>query len=176
MTHAILSAIGADRPGLVDEVSRFLFDRGGNIEDSRSVNLRGQFAMVILVGGPDATMNRLRQDLDGFADRTGLRAQLSPAGAPRVGREAPPAAPYRLTGTGIDQPGIVHRVAHLLREQGVNIESLDTRLTAAPYTGSPVFEIELVMSVPRPVPVAQLRQRLGALCDELNLDWELAAL
>lgn len=30
--YAILTAIGADRPGIVDEVSEFIFDRGGNIE------------------------------------------------------------------------------------------------------------------------------------------------
>src|SRR5688572_18728250 len=53
MTHVILTAIGTDRPGLVDEVSRYIFDRGGNIEDSRMVNFRGQFAMMVLVGGGD---------------------------------------------------------------------------------------------------------------------------
>ena len=67
-------------------------------------------------------------------------------------------------------------MARLLREMAVNIESLDTRLTAAPYTGAPVFEMEVVMAVPRSTPIAQLRQRLGSLCDELNLDWELAPL
>jgi glycine cleavage system transcriptional repressor len=55
----------------------------------------------------------------------------------------------------------------------VNIESLDTRLTAAPYTGAPVFEVEAVLSVPRGTPVSQLRQKLGAAGDELNMDWEL---
>ena len=44
MAHAILTAIGVDRAGLVDEISRYIFDRGGNIEESRMVNLRGQFA------------------------------------------------------------------------------------------------------------------------------------
>jgi glycine cleavage system transcriptional repressor len=44
--HAILTAIGADRPGLVEEVSQFIFAHGGNIADSRMVNLRGQFAMM----------------------------------------------------------------------------------------------------------------------------------
>ena len=43
--HAILTALGTDRPGLVDEVSQFIFQHGGNIEDSRMLNLRGQFAI-----------------------------------------------------------------------------------------------------------------------------------
>lgn len=63
MTHAILTAIGADRPGLVDEVSEFIFARGGNIEDSRMVNLRGQFAMMVLIGALEQTISRLKSEI-----------------------------------------------------------------------------------------------------------------
>ncbi len=47
----VLTAVGDDRPGLVDEVTRYITERGGNLEDSRMVNLRGQFAMMMLVAG-----------------------------------------------------------------------------------------------------------------------------
>ena len=80
---------------------------------------------------------------------------------------------YRLVGTGIDQPGLVHRLAHLLREQNVNIESLETRLTPAPYTGAPMFELEALLSVPRTTSLSGLRKKLGAACDEVNMDWDL---
>lgn len=172
MPHAILTAIGADRPGLVEEVSRFIFDRGGNIEDSRMVNLRGQFAMMVLLGGGDEVLDRLRREVDQLSRQTALHTELHEA------RQEPAvtpagALPFRLTGTGLDQPGLVHRVAHLLRGMHVNIESLDTRLRPAPYTGAPMFEMELILSVPRTTSLSQLRQNLSALCDELNVDWSL---
>src|SRR5690242_8539068 len=63
MSHAILTALGADRPGLVDEVSRFIFERGGNIEDSRMVNLSGQFAMMVLLGGDEPALSKIRAEL-----------------------------------------------------------------------------------------------------------------
>jgi len=173
-THAILTAIGTDRPGLVDEVSQFIFDRGGNIEDSRMVNLRGQFAMMVLVAGSSDVLARVQGDL---ASLSGLHAELRPAAAgERAGGAGAPALPYRLRGTGIDQAGMVHRVAHVLREMNVNIESLDTQLRPAPVTGAPMFEMELVLSVPKSTPVSTLRQRVGAACDELNIDWELELL
>ena len=171
MPHAILTAIGADRPGLVDEVSEFIFQRGGNIEDSRMVNLRGQFAMMVLVGGPEEVMAKLRSELAALSRQTSLQADLRPAQAPCTA--AGDALPFRLRGTGIDQQGLIHRVAHLLRGMNVNIESLDTRLTPAPYTGSPMFEMEFILAVPKSTPVSQLRQRLTSVCDELNIDWEL---
>jgi len=172
MPHVILTAIGADRPGLVDAVSEFVFSRGGNIEDSRMVNLRGQFAMMVLVGGADETVSRLRQDVGALLRDAGLRAELHEAAgtAAVAGVES---LPFRLTGTAIDQPGLVHRIAHLMRELHVNIESLETRLRPAPYTGAPMFDMELILAVPRTTSLSQLRQNVAKLCDELNVDWNL---
>jgi glycine cleavage system transcriptional repressor len=172
--HAILTAIGADRPGLVDEVSAYILEHGGNIEDSRMVNLRGQFAMMVLIAGDHAVMDRIQADLDALASRAGLQTDFRPAGRDSS-KTAGAAMPYRLTATALDQSGLVHRVAHLLREMNINIESMDTRLAAAPYTGAPVFEMEVVMSIPRGVAVQVLRKNLGELCDELNIDWNLTA-
>ena len=173
--HAILTAIGTDRPGIVDELSQFIFDRGGNIEDSRMVNLRGQFAMMVLLGGSGVDVaERIGKDLPDFARRSGMQAELRPAAAERPkGSPGAEALPYRLVGTGIDQPGLVHRLAHLLREMNVNIESLETRLTPAPYTGAPMFELEAVLAVPRATQLSHLRQKLAAACDEINMDWDL---
>ena len=170
--HSILTAIGADRPGLVDEVSQFIFQRGGNIEDSRMVNLRGQFAMMVLIGGSDEALRKVENELDVLSQNSRLRCEIRPA-EPQKMPATRDAIPYRLTATAIDQQGLVHRIAHVLRELGVNIESLDTRLAAAPYTGAPVFEMELVVSVPRSAPLSKLRDQLGKLCDELNIDWQL---
>jgi glycine cleavage system transcriptional repressor len=180
MAHAILTAIGVDRAGLVDEVSRYIFDRGGNIEDSRMVNLRGQFAIMVLVTGDEATIGKLRHEQTRLAETSGLQVDVrrTPE-APRAGTAGAAAAkpsdaiPFRFVATAVDRAGIVHRISHLLREMNVNIESLETRLTAAPYTGAPVFEMESVLAVPRSTPVAQVRQRLGEMCDEMNMDWEL---
>jgi glycine cleavage system transcriptional repressor len=171
MPHAILTAIGNDRPGLVDEVSQYIFQRGGNIEDSRMVNLRGQFAMMVLLSGSEGVLSRVRQELGDLSGQTSLQADLRPAQAPAA--PAGEALPFRLRGTGLDQQGLVHRVSHLLRGMNVNIESLDSRLTPAPYTGAPMFEMELILAVPKATPLSQLRQKLAGVCDDLNIDWEL---
>lgn len=175
MTHAILTAIGSDRPGLVEEVSEYIFQRGGNIEDSRMVNLRGQFAMMMLVAGDEATLARVRGDLWQLSQKSNLQAELRPA-TDQVGTASAQSVPYRLTATAIDQPGLVHRIAHLLRSADVNIESLETRLAPAPITGAPLFEMELIISIPRTTPVGRLREQIAALCNQINIDWELKGL
>src|SRR5437660_12874039 len=82
MTYAIFTAIGSDRPGLVDQVSQFLFDRGGNIQDSRMGNLRGQFAMIVPVRGPDEAMAKIRPELGYFSHASQLHAEPNTTHAP----------------------------------------------------------------------------------------------
>ena len=170
----VLTSIGADRPGLVDEVARFILERGGNLEDSRMVNLHGQFAMVMLVAGDQSVAERLEADLEQLERAAGIRAELTAAAA--VARPAATAIPYRLITTAMDHPGLVQSVAHTLRQLGVNIESADTTLKPAPMTGAPLFAMELVVSVPVSTKVSELRERLADVCDDLNIDWQLTAL
>ncbi len=171
----VLTSIGADRPGLVDEVTRFILERGGNLEDSRMVNLKGQFAMMMLVAGDQAVVERLQADLEGLRRAAGIHAELTAA---RAGQRAAVASaiPYRLNTTAMDHPGLVQSVAHALGEIGVNIESAETALKPAPMTGAPLFAMELVLSVPAATRVSELRERLAEVCDELNIDWRLTAL
>ena len=169
--HTILTALGNDRPGLVEEVSQFIFERGGNIADSRMINLRGQFSIMMLLSGSEDVAAKLQADLETFSKKTQLQIRLANAQSATAANE--PAMPYQLTATAMDQAGLVHRIAHLLRENRINIESMDTELTAAPITGAPTFEMKLVMSVPQSTAVARLREKLSKLCDELNIDWQL---
>jgi glycine cleavage system transcriptional repressor len=171
--HAVLTAIGADRPGLVDDVSQFILQAGGNIEDSRMVNLHGQFAMMLLVGALAPALTKLETLLPQLQEQTHLHAELHRADvSPRPPRAA---IPCHLSATAMDQPGLVHRIANLLKAMDINIEDLRTSLTNAPITGTPLFELELTMSVPAELPLSRLRQSLGALCDQLNIDWQLRA-
>lgn len=172
--HAVLTAIGADRPGLVDEVTRYVLERGGNLEDSRMVNLHGQFAMIMLVAGPEEVLSRLRHGLEQLELASRVHAELRAADFAPVG--TPAAIPYRLNTWAMDHPGLVQSVAHLLGELGVNIESVDTALRPAPYTNAPLFEMEVVAAVPAELHIADVREAIGRLCDELNIDWRLTAL
>jgi glycine cleavage system transcriptional repressor len=171
----VLTSLGSDRPGLVDEVTSFILERGGNLEDSRMVNLHGQFAMMMLVAGDQGVVDRLNEGLDELRRSADIRAELTVAPAERPA--GPGAAlPYRLSTTAMDHPGLVQSVAHALRELGVNIESAETALKPAPMTGAPLFAMELVLSVPVKTRVSELRERLSDVCDELNIDWRLTAL
>jgi glycine cleavage system transcriptional repressor len=171
--RAVLTAIGQDRPGLVEEVSEFVFARGGSIEHSRMANLYGQFAIAMSVAGPADAIARIAAELDALAGKTGIHAQLTPAVRPAGGSAAGSRVPFRLTGRALDQAGLVHQVANVLRSLGVNIESMETTLEAAPETGAPLFAMELLLAAPSDLPAERLEGELGRVCEPLNIDWKL---
>jgi glycine cleavage system transcriptional repressor len=161
-TDVVLVATGADRPGILDELSQFILESGGNITESRSVNLRGQFSLMLLIHGDDAAIHRIREGLPGMSDH-GIAAQLREAGQ----RDAS-AFPHLFIATGKDQAGVLHRISHLLRALSVNIESLQTRVAE-----DSSFEIRLSLAVPRETPITMLREYLTFLCNELKITGEL---
>ncbi|WP_394837418.1 hypothetical protein LVJ94_10970 [Pendulispora rubella] len=165
----VITAVGPDRPGITSEFSGHVHATGANLADSRMINLRGRFALVALVLGTKETLEATRKALTSAARSMGLSIEFSSAEktAPRSG------VPFRLRSYSMDQPGIVHKLTRYLHEQGVNIEELETRLESAPFMGTPVFTMTLIMLVPSEVSVKTLRRNLEELGGTLNCDIDL---
>ena len=167
MPQLIITAIGPDRPGIVGQVTGHLHAAGANVLDSRMVNLRGQFALILLVEAQPDALAQLRQSLPDLADTIGLRLTLSDSATPAGPL---PGIPFKLKTYSLDQPGIIHRVSDLLREFGVNIEDLSARQESAPFAGTPLFLMEMRLTIPPGVSISTLRTKLTTLCDTLNCD------
>jgi glycine cleavage system transcriptional repressor len=169
--YVLLTAIGPDRPGLVDEVSKKLSERGLNIESSRMAVLGGEFAIIMLVSGEAAAADKLAAAASELSGRTGLQFFLRPTIAPRQ-RALASSVPYRMTVAGMDHQGIVHEVSQALHQFNVNIEALETRVAPAPVSGTPIFTMVASVAVPAEVKVRELRAVLMERADALNVDVE----
>src|SRR5690554_1375691 len=168
MTQAVLTAIGPDRPGRVEDLSRFIFEHGGNIETSRMLNLGGHFAMMMIIGGSTDAIATIERDLPTFAGSAELTCQMLP-----VRTAAAPRGNWRLISRGADRAGALHQISHLLRSLSVNIESVNSRVTPGGETAAGEFELEMQLTVPSHVPVNKLREYVGHLWNDQPIAWEL---
>ena len=66
----VITALGEDRPGIVDELSSVLSKKQLNIEDSRMSVLGGEFAILMLVSGAS-------NSIDAFIDSTLILLAIS---------------------------------------------------------------------------------------------------
>jgi glycine cleavage system transcriptional repressor len=170
--YAVLMAVGDDRPGLVDIVSKFILDCGCNIEDSRMAILGGEFAMLILVTGDAPAVDRLTKNSAEASRNSALTIQVKPTRAPgdAVKRGA---IPYSIEAFSMDHPGIVQRVASFLAERKINIRALDTRLTNAPITGVPLFSLHTTVDIPSTHNLVEIRRGLENIAVQHNIDIEM---
>lgn len=170
MSHElVVTAVGPDRPGIASDFTGHVHAAGANLADSRMVNLRGHFALLALVEGDAGALEGLKGRLRAAASSLGLTFEFS--AAPRA--DSRKGVPFRLKTYSMDQPGIVHKITTFLREQHINVEELETRLESAPFMGTPVFTMEILMLVPSTASVKALRHALEELGDTLNCDIDL---
>jgi glycine cleavage system transcriptional repressor len=170
MSQLIITAVGPDRPGIVGELTGHLHSAGGNILDSRMVNLRGQFAIVLLIELGEDIARRIALDLPTYGNQIGMTLTVTTQTTEPKHAEG---LSYRLKTYSSDQPGIVARLTNLLRTHAVNIEELSAWQESAAFAGIPIFLTEMRLTVPPTVALRKLRSDLEGLCNELNCDVDL---
>lgn len=167
-THIILFLVGKDRPGIVDDLSTLLYERGANIEDSRMATMGGRFSIMTLFSCAPDQLEAIGADLDDLRE-LGFEISLHEADDPgTVPREA--GLPFKLEIVSMDHPGIIQNVVSILHGHNVNIQNLDTRVTSAPLSGAPLFDLILEASVPADRSIARVKEELMKLAAEMNLD------
>lgn len=171
-TYLVLTAVGPDRPGLVKEISTELNRAGANLEDSRMAILGGEFAVLMLVSGAGDVAERLRPGLGALESRSALRVVLKPTNRPT---EPSDHLGYRLRVSGVDRPGIVERATSLLADHNINVAALESRLSYAPLSGTPMFLLDAELQVPSGTALSRLRADVNALADQENWDIVLSS-
>ena len=162
MTHFAVTAIGADRPGIVAALSGALHELAGNLEDVASTILRGHFTMMLVVDVPT----------DAEALGASLAEAVGPLGVDVTVRDVEegaadhPRATHLLSVYGSDRPGIVAGFARLLAEHGVNVTDLSCRRTTGE---APVYAMIAELAVP-PEASDEVAEAVRSAAAELGVD------
>ena len=173
--YIVLSAVGQDRPGIVDRISKFILEHDCNIEDSRMAILGGEFALIVLFAGEADRTSRLQAEAGEFGEQSRLTLFAKTTTAPGA-RAAKGGRRFAAHAVGLDHEGIVHEIAGTLAKLGVNIEALESSTVGAPHSGAPQFVLDLRLETPPQLSEEQLREKLTAACDAVNVDVEIKLL
>lgn len=176
MQKLVLTAIGADRPGLVQALSSAVDAHGGNWLESEFLHLAGQFAGIALVAVPPAEVEGLRTDAAGLRGSVGLDVVLTAAGHPDAPRapEVPADQPVRIHVLGHDRPGVVRQVTSALAGEGVTIHEFSSWTHPAPEGGGVLFEAEATVRLPEGGDPSLIREVLEPIAAELMVDLDFS--
>jgi glycine cleavage system transcriptional repressor len=168
MAHFAVTAVGADRPGIVAAVTKSFVDLGCNLEDTSSTILRGHFAMMLIVDAPGGVaVSDIENALAGPAGKLGLSVTVRPI-EDAVAPTSPAGERWTISVYGADKPGIVNQVASLLSDKGINITDLTTRVIGG--GGEPVYTMLLDVAIPPGASPDKLEMELQDLSLDLQVE------
>ncbi|MBE2294640.1 MAG: glycine cleavage system protein R [Phycisphaerales bacterium] len=165
--YLVVSALGEDRPGLVNELSRVILECDCSIVDSRMTVLGGEFAILLLVQGNWNTLTKLEMQLKRLEQTLNMIIVSKRTEGRTLGSDI---LPYAVEVVAVNHSGIVHHLASFFASRSINIEDMVTRSYSAPHTGTPMFSVNLAIGIPANTHIAMLREEFLDFCDDLNLD------
>lgn len=165
--YLVISALGEDHPGIVDQLAKEIFNAGGNIVDSRMTVLGGDFAVILLVSGNSGNITQLEETLPRMQERLALTiiVKRTAAKTPQLNTVS-----YSVRAVSVDHPGIVYQLANFFSGRKINIEDMNTTSYAAAHTGTPMFTIDMTINIPMDIRITRLREEITVFCDDLNID------
>ncbi|RYZ66431.1 MAG: glycine cleavage system protein R [Proteobacteria bacterium] len=165
--YLAVSALGADRAGLVHDFTRTVTDFGGTIGESRMVALGAEYGFQLLISGNWHALAKLEAELVRMGEAAGLAVKVHRTAArPRRDDHLP----YSIDVVCLDQPGIVSGLAGFFASRSIEIGEVATRSYIASQTGASMFSVQMMINVPTRIHVSQLREEFMEYCDSLNLD------
>lgn len=170
MKRIALTAIGRDKPGIVANVTKALFDHDCNIEDSSMTILQDEFSMILITRAPENTnMETLQFDLKTAGSKLGLTINMTEMCAEPGASAA--AATHILSVSGADKSGIVFRTSELLCQWKVNITDLSTKILR--IKDADVYIMMMEVFVPAELDCASFNERLDTLAKALGVEISL---
>jgi len=169
----LLTAFCKDRPGIVADLSRVIYENGCNLEESSMTNLAGEFAILLLLSVPTGNLEDAEEKLATECRRLerekGITAFIRP-----IDLETQALKTAILTKTihveGIDQAGIVYKVSSFLADKGINITTLRTETRLSPESGAAIYAMTITVELPSQLSLQTIEDGLAQIGDQLNVD------
>jgi glycine cleavage system regulatory protein len=168
-TSYIVTFIGDDRPGLVEQLSRVIENNGGNWHESRLSQLGGKFAGIIRISLPAEKDLALEAELSALAT-SGISVRLTASGeksAPVPGRD------ITLTVLGPDRPGIVREISCALAQREINVVEMQSQVISAPMSAEMIFSAHIDAWIPETTDTDGLADTLDEIANQMTLEIDL---
>ena len=166
MRNIIISAIGTDRPGIVSELSGIITSNGGNVEESRMSRLGSDFAIIMLITVAPDWVESLEVALKSITE---LKITTKPTTLLQVGD----GRQFSINLNGADNEGIVKVLSKYLANKSINILEIETHISQAPVSGTPLFNLNASVSIPHDVEEEVIQADLSQIAQDLGVEIQL---
>jgi glycine cleavage system transcriptional repressor len=174
MNSLLISAVGSGRPGIVSERSGAITSHGGNIEKSRMTRLGSDFTIIMLVMVDSKWEESLVVALQAIKELS-ITTKGTKPNTVIAGENCKDTAGEncQISLSGADNEGIVTVLSKYLKEKSINIIEMDTHISQAPISGSPLFNLNASVSIPGEVDGRDIQSDLSQIAQDLGVEIHL---
>ncbi|WP_415926394.1 glycine cleavage system protein R [Ningiella sp. W23] len=164
MQAMVLSVVGKDRPGLVEDIAKCVNKADGNWLKSSFCHLSGHFAGFVEVMLPSAQHNALVQACHALSS---LQITLMPASV----ESQQDAQELVMTLTANDRKGIINDISHCLASLNINITEMETTCESAPNWGNQIFSAKIKLAAPPSLSSDDVKESIEQITDDLVVEF-----
>jgi len=164
----VISAIGADRPEIIGELTKTIRECRCGILESRMSELGTEFAGYFLVEGNWNHIARLESAAEALGHRFGLKVVAHRAS--EAEKPADNSIPYTVDVFASDRLDNISELVAFFAGRNIKVLDFSSSRYPAPYNGSPLFLAHLIVTIPAGIRIVSLRDEFLEFCDQQNLD------
>ncbi|WP_445400023.1 glycine cleavage system protein R [Zobellella sp. An-6] len=163
--HLVVTAIGENRPGIVNEVARHVTDCGCNIVDSRLGIFGNEFTFILLLSGSWNQITRLETTLPLFGQSQELITMMKRT---QVLSQPSYALSADVEMVLTDRPGIVNRCTQFFSDRGWDIQAMQSQTLSGDEVGK--FRAHFQLNLPERLADGEAEDTFSQLCRELECE------
>mgnify|MGYP000858233048 FL=1 len=170
--YLVITALGVDRPGIVNTITRHVSSCGCNIEDSRLAMLGDEFTFIMFLSGSWNAITLIESTLPLKGAELELLIVMK-----RTNASTRPAMPstVRVQVEVTDSPHIIERFTDLFFSHQMNIAELVSRTQPAAANQPPLLYIQITAHSPASQDASFIEQAFNQLCTELQAQGTISA-
>ena len=165
MKQLVLTLIGKDKAGLVEQLATVINAHHGNWTASNLSHLGGYFAGILQVEVAEEHAAALTAALETMQEldvkiHQGMESKVNPQ------------QQLKFVITGNDRPGIVRELSSVIKHKGTNIIHFESSKQSAPNWGVPLFNAIATVELPQGLNKEEVVRALEAIATDVVVDVE----
>ena len=165
MKSFLISVLGNDKHGLLDNLSEIIITNDGDWIESRMSIFEGKFAGILKVNVASKNATQLKKEL--LNNSLGLQIACEEI----VSVKKTDFMTYNIELIGQNHVGIINKLTHVIADDlDANIEELETEIIDASMSGEQLFKAEITIHLPIFIDERLVKDKLEQIADEMMVE------
>ena len=167
--YLVITAVGVDRPGISNKVTRLVTESSCNIVDSRIASFGSEFTLIMLLSGTANAISRIENTLPLLGLQHDLITMMKRT-SPHQDRDIF----YTIDAfvESEDRPGLTERFTDFLAHRDIDLKTLSAQ-TLKKGENQNTFQIQITAEIFQECHIIEIQEQFEALCASLNVSGKI---